>query len=118
MGWNFRRGFSLGPFRINLSKKGVGASIGVGGVRVGHDARGRNYSQVSIPGTGIYRRDYYKTNSTTPGAGSSPAQVTQPSQTQGQPSPLPQTITTSGKYLICLIALAILLSIVLHLVFK
>jgi len=26
---------------------------------MGKDATGRKYSQASIPGTGIYRRDYY-----------------------------------------------------------
>lgn len=58
MGWNFRRSIRLGPLRFNLSKSGAGASIGIPGLRVGKDARGRNYQQTSIPGTGIYRRDY------------------------------------------------------------
>jgi hypothetical protein len=56
--WNFRRGIRLGPLRFNLSKSGVGTSVGVPGFRVGKDARGRDYQQTSIPGTGIYRRDY------------------------------------------------------------
>ena len=33
MGFNFRKSFKLGPARINLSKSGVGYSVGAGGVR-------------------------------------------------------------------------------------
>jgi hypothetical protein len=58
MGWSFRRSVNLGPLRINLSKSGVGYSVGTRGFRVGQDARGRRYQAVSIPKTGIYRRDY------------------------------------------------------------
>jgi hypothetical protein len=72
MGWSFRKSFNLGPFRLNLSKKGAGLSVGRRGLRVGHDARGRNYSQISIPGTGIYNRQYYANQK--PGAVTRPAQ--------------------------------------------
>jgi hypothetical protein len=58
MGWNWRKAFRFGPLRINLSKKGVGYSLGVRGFRVGRDAKGQDYSQTSIPGTGIYKRSY------------------------------------------------------------
>ena len=44
---------------MNFSKSGIGYSIGVRGTRIGKDAKGCKYSQVSIPHTGIYRRDYY-----------------------------------------------------------
>jgi hypothetical protein len=68
MGWSFRRSVNLGPFRINLSKSGVGYSVGTRGFRVGQDAQGRRYQAVSIPKTGIYRRDYQlKTRSPAPG---------------------------------------------------
>ena len=33
MGWSFRKSIKAGPVRINLSKSGVGYSIGVGGIR-------------------------------------------------------------------------------------
>lgn len=33
MGWNFRKSIKIGPARINLSKSGVGYSVGTGGVR-------------------------------------------------------------------------------------
>ncbi len=58
MGWNFRRTLNLGPVRLNASKSGIGYSVGVPGFRVGKDAKGRKYTATSIPGTGIYRRDY------------------------------------------------------------
>jgi hypothetical protein len=58
MGWNLRRSVNLGPLRINISKSGVGYSVGIRGLRVGKDAARRTYSSLSIPGTGIYRRDY------------------------------------------------------------
>ncbi|MBV9085069.1 MAG: DUF4236 domain-containing protein [Acidobacteriaceae bacterium] len=58
MGWQFRKGFNLGPLRINLSRSGLGCSVGVRGARIGKDAQGRAYSSLSVPNTGIYRRDY------------------------------------------------------------
>lgn len=33
MGWNFRKSIKVGPARINLSKSGVGYSVGADGVR-------------------------------------------------------------------------------------
>jgi hypothetical protein len=58
MSWNLRRSINFGPVRINFSKSGVGYSVGTRGLRVVKDAAGRTYSSLSIPGTGIYRRDY------------------------------------------------------------
>lgn len=59
MAWNFRKSVKVGPFRLNLSKRGVGWSVGVPGFRTGVDSRGRKYDHVSIPGTGIYSRTYH-----------------------------------------------------------
>ena len=56
MGWRFSRSISLGPLRINLSKRGVGASVGAGPFRIGRSASGRNYGSARIPGTGISYR--------------------------------------------------------------
>ena len=53
MGWSFRKSVNLGPLRVNLSKSGVGYSVGAGGFRTGVRSNGRSYSSVSIPGTGI-----------------------------------------------------------------
>jgi Protein of unknown function (DUF4236) len=62
VGWNFRRSIRFGPLRFNLSKSGVGTSVGLPGFRIGKDAKGRHYQQTSVPGTGIYRRDYSVTS--------------------------------------------------------
>jgi len=58
MAWRFRKSIKLGPLRFNLSKSGIGTSVGVRGFRVGTDAKGRSYTAASIPGTGIYNRTY------------------------------------------------------------
>jgi hypothetical protein len=60
MGFGFRKSINLGFVRFNFSKSGVGYSFGFTGFRVGKDAKGRNYRNVSIPGTGIFHRQYSK----------------------------------------------------------
>ncbi len=58
MGWTFRKSVGLGPFRVSVSKSGVGYSVGGRGFRVGMNAKGRRYSTFSIPGTGLsYRKN-------------------------------------------------------------
>lgn len=58
MGWNFRKSVRLGKVvRLNLSKRGVGISAGVKGLRLGVNRKGI-YTSSGIPGTGLYRRDY------------------------------------------------------------
>jgi hypothetical protein len=58
MGGNFKRTLNFGgSLRINLSKRGIGASEGIPGVGIGLGPRGKR-RQISIPGTGIsYRKD-------------------------------------------------------------
>lgn len=107
MGWSFRRPINLGPLRINLSKRGAGFSVGSRGLRVGHDASGRNYSQLSIPGTGIYRRDYYNNSSRQPLPSNSPLPI--------QPS---RQVSPSGKYLFLLVGIAAVAWIVIRLLLK
>lgn len=53
MGFRFRKSKSIGPFRVTLSKSGLGASVGVKGFRVTKTASGRVRATASIPGTGI-----------------------------------------------------------------
>ncbi len=53
MGFYYRKSVRVGPFRINLSKSGVGLSTGVPGFRTGVSSRGRRYSTFSLPGTGV-----------------------------------------------------------------
>jgi hypothetical protein len=57
MGFTYRKSVNLGPFRVNLSKSGLGYSVGGRGFRVGTTARGKKYKSFSIPGTGVgYRK--------------------------------------------------------------
>lgn len=53
MGFYVRRSVKAGPFRFNLSKSGVGVSVGVPGFRVGSGPRG-NY--VHMGANGVYYR--------------------------------------------------------------
>jgi hypothetical protein len=53
MGFSFRKSFKIGAVRVNVSNRGIGASTGVKGARVGVNSAGRRYSSLSIPGTGL-----------------------------------------------------------------
>lgn len=54
----FRKSIKLpGGARINVSSKGIGASVGVRGLRVTQRADGRTTMTTSIPGTGLSRTD-------------------------------------------------------------
>ena len=53
MGWSYRKSVNFGPFRVNLSKSGIGYSVGGPGFRTGVRANGRRYTRASIPGTGL-----------------------------------------------------------------
>ena len=59
MGFIFRRIFRMGPFRWNLSRKGVGVSWGFPGFRVGIAANGRRYLSLGFPGWGLYWIKYF-----------------------------------------------------------
>ena len=59
MGFRFRKSFGAGPFKVNLSKSGIGYSVGGKGFRVTKKAGGGTRTTTSIPGTGIsYTKDY------------------------------------------------------------
>lgn len=53
MGFFYRKSVKVGPFRVNVSHRGVGLSTGTPGLRVGVNGRGRTYTQVSVPSTGF-----------------------------------------------------------------
>lgn len=53
MGFYYRKSISVGPFRANIGRSGVGYSIGGRGFRTGVSSRGRRYTSVSLPGTGL-----------------------------------------------------------------
>ncbi|WP_300381319.1 DUF4236 domain-containing protein [Clostridium sp.] len=53
MGFRFRKSKNFGPFRINLSKSGIGWSVGTKGARYTKRADGKKQTTLSIPGTGL-----------------------------------------------------------------
>ncbi len=55
MAWYLRKSISVGPIRFNLSKSGVGASVGVTGFRVGMRPNGSSY--VHAGRYGLYVRE-------------------------------------------------------------
>ena len=48
MGLMFRRSKSFGPFRLTLSKRGLGVSAGAGPLRIGRGATGRRTVSVRL----------------------------------------------------------------------
>jgi hypothetical protein len=55
MGLFFRRSTNIGPFRLNCSKSGIGASVGVKGARLTTTPRGTTY--ITVGGHGFYYRE-------------------------------------------------------------
>ena len=60
MGFYYRKSVSIGPFRINVGKSGVGYSVGGKGFRTGVSGRGKRYSTFSVPETGLGYRTEHK----------------------------------------------------------
>ena len=59
MGLRFQRRIKVLPgVRINLSKSGVGFSVGGRGAHIGITARGQRYTSIGMPGTGVSWREY------------------------------------------------------------
>ena len=56
MGFIYRKSLNLGPFRVNLSKSGIGFSVGGSGFHTGVSSRGRKYTSLGLPGTGLSYR--------------------------------------------------------------
>ena len=54
MPFYLRKGINFGPLRVNLSKRGVGLSVGGKGMRAGVDAQGRRYTHAGR--NGLYYR--------------------------------------------------------------
>jgi hypothetical protein len=61
VGFRFQRRIKiLAGLAINISKSGVGFSVGGRGFHTGIDSKGRRYTSASLPGTGISWRQYQK----------------------------------------------------------
>lgn len=74
MGFRFSKSFKLGPARLNLSKRGLGMSVGAKGVRVGTGPRG-SYTTVGIPSTGLSHTSYSGAGRRRAGAGDPAAEA-------------------------------------------
>lgn len=60
MGFRFQRRIRVAPgVRLNLSKSGIGASVGRTGLRIGIDAKRRKFFSVGLPGTGLSYRSFF-----------------------------------------------------------
>lgn len=66
MGWRYRRSINMGGFRINISSRGIGYSVGIPGLRYTHSANGSTYTTYSIPGTGLSYRQTHSTGRSLP----------------------------------------------------
>ena len=53
MGLRFRKSIKFGIFRVNLSKTGIGWSVGIPGARYTKMANGRTRITTGLPRTGI-----------------------------------------------------------------
>lgn len=54
MGLIFRKSLKFGPAKMNISRSGLGTSIGIPGFRIGVSPDGRRYISIGLPGTGLY----------------------------------------------------------------
>jgi Protein of unknown function (DUF4236) len=60
MGFRFQRRVRvLSGLRLNLSKSGVGVSVGRTGLRLGIDANREKYLSVGLPGSGLSYRTFF-----------------------------------------------------------
>ena len=60
MGFRFQRRIRIAPgVRLNLSKSGIGGSVGRNGLRLGLDAKRKKYFSVGLPGTGLSYRTFF-----------------------------------------------------------
>lgn len=59
MSWQFRKSKSLlgGLLRLTLGKRGLSGSVGVPGLRFSVGRKRRVHRTISIPGTGLFKRD-------------------------------------------------------------
>lgn len=53
MGWRFRKSIDILGIRHNLSRSGIGASVGAGPFRIGRSSTGKDYASASLSGTGL-----------------------------------------------------------------
>jgi hypothetical protein len=89
MGWYLRKSFGFGPLRVNLSKSGLGYSLGVRGARIGVNSRG---TYIRMGRGGIYYQKYLQTQLSRPRTEPVPVPVPQ----RGSEPELAQVIQTAS----------------------
>lgn len=67
MGLYLRKSFKFGPLRVNASKSGLGASVGVKGARLGVNSKGRPY--VCGGRDGLYYKEFLDSAPSSPSMG-------------------------------------------------
>lgn len=81
MGFSFRRSYGFGPFRLNFSKSGIGASVGVKGAKVTLSPKGKAYITFSAGGFSYRQTLSSRTKGPSPTAHFQPVTVS-----EGDPS--------------------------------
>ena len=100
MGFRFRKSIKLGGLRVNVSKKGVGYSVGVPGARYTKKADGGTRITTGLPGTGIsYQKDIGKTSAKEDGVLSPKYNLIDNKNTSNEPRP---RVNVSLAILLCL----------------
>lgn len=66
MGLRYRKTIKLGPLNINMSKSGIGFSIGTKMFRIGISPKGKLRKTFTVPGTGISYVKETTTNKSAP----------------------------------------------------
>lgn len=98
MAWYLRKSVKVGPVRFNLSKSGIGTSVGVKGFRIGVRPNGKSY--IHAGGYGLYYRQ--ELGGGAGGVRNSPQTLPQTPSTYNEP-PRPGTIeytTASSQELV------------------
>lgn len=101
MGFHYRRTKSKGPLRVSVGKRGVSASVGTKGFRVGITSSGKIRTTNSIPGTGISYTNTFGGKRRKEGKGVST--YSSPSSYQGNAQinyPVNKSITKSAVYIL------------------
>lgn len=96
MGFYLRKSFRMGPVRFNLSKSGLGASIGVKGARIGITSTGRAY--VHAGRGGLYVREYLGGGSRSPARGRGSRVSAGPAATIARAEPVTLFADTGATY--------------------
>jgi hypothetical protein len=96
MGWRFRKWYKRGPFRLTVSKRGLGYSIGTLPFRFGVTPSGERYVSITLPGTGISWIKYFrKTRSAKQSTVSAPLPASNPTPQPPMPTSVNPTASPS-----------------------